>query len=191
MDVGEGYARLKGQQAPKYQYILDDGEKETFRTSGAWQDVALGTKKWHAIPPYYHAWNNRCHILAGGAGEATWDLDLRGRATYTIQAWWAAAPGAKQWTKQAVYELVADGKVVASKTLDQSQEGDQWHTIVERLELDPGSKPLVRIKSGDGGILVADALHVFSVERYNDGEAVRQVNLEPMDGIVLRRIRKT
>ena len=62
---------------------------------------------------------------------------------------------------------------------------------MERLELDPGSKPLVRIKSGDGGILVADALHVFSVERYNDGEAVRQVNLEPMDGIVLRRIRKT
>ena len=88
-------------------------------------------------------------------------------------------------------KLVADGKVVASKTLDQSQEGDQWHAIVERLELDPGSKPLVRIKSADGGILVADALHVFSVERYNDGEAVRQVNLEPMDGIVLRRIGKT
>ncbi|MGO9112486.1 MAG: hypothetical protein ACLP9L_24920, partial [Thermoguttaceae bacterium] len=106
---------------------------------------------------------------------------------YTIQTWWAAAPGAKQWTKQAVYELVADGKVVATKTLDQSKEGDQWHTIVEGTELDPGSKPLVRIKSADGGILVADALHVFSAERYNDGEAVRQVTLEPMDGIVLRR----
>ena len=111
-----------------------------------------------------------------------------GRATYTIQAWWAAAPGAKQWTKQAVYELVADGKVVASKTLDQSQGGDQWHTIVARLKLDPGSKPLVRVKTADGGILVADALHVFSAERYNDGEEVRQVTLEPMDGIVLRRI---
>ncbi len=187
VDLGEGYARLKGEQAPKYQYILDDGEKEIFRTSGAWQEVALGTKKWHAIPPYYHAWNNRCQTLAGGVGEATWDLGLRGRATYTIQTWWAAAPGAKQWTKQAVYELVADGKVVASKTLDQSKEGDQWHTIVEGIELDPGSKPLVRIKSADGGILVADALHVFSAERYNDGEAVRQVTLEPMDGIVLRR----
>ena len=190
VDLGEGYARLKGQQAPKYQYILDDGGKETFRTSGAWQEVAMGTKKWHAIPPYYHAWNNRCHILSGGVGEATWDLSLRGRAMYTIQAWWAAAPAAKQWTKQAVYELVVDGKVVASKTLDQSKEGDQWHTIVEGLKLDPGSKPLVRIKSADGGILVADALHVFSAERYNDGEVVRQVTLEPMDGIVLRRIGK-
>ena len=98
--------------------------------------------------------------------------------------------GAKQWTKQAVYELVADGKVAASKTLDQSKDGDQWHTIADRLKLDPGSKPLVRVKSADGGILVADALHVFSAERYNDGKAVRQVALEPMDGIVLRRIRK-
>jgi len=133
---------------------------------------------------------NCCHTLEGGTGEATWDLGLRGWATYTIQAWWAAAPGAKQWTKQAVYELVADGKVVASKTLDQSKGGDQWHTIVEKLKLDPGSKPLVRIKSTDGGLLVADALHIFSAERYNDGEAVRQVTLEPMDGIVLRRIGK-
>jgi len=38
------------------------------------------------------------------------------------------------------------------------------------------------------GVLVADALHVFSAERYNDGQPVRQVTLEPMDGIVLRRL---
>ncbi len=91
----------------------------------------MGTKKWHAIPPYYHAWKNRCRILTGGVGEATWDLSLRGQATYTIQAWWAAAPGAKQWTKQAVYKIVADGNVVASRTLDQSEEGDQWHIAIQ------------------------------------------------------------
>jgi len=34
---------------------------------------------------------------------------------------------------------------------------------------------------------VADALHVFSAERYNDGRIVRQVTLEPMDGVVLGR----
>jgi hypothetical protein len=187
VDVGEGYARLKGRQAPKHQYILDDGGNESFTTSGTWRQIDLGTKKWHAIPPYYHAWNNRCHILTSGAGEATWDLQLRGPGTYTIQAWWAAAPNAKQWAKQAAYEVVAGGRVVASNTLDQTQAGDQWHTIAEGLELAPGDKPLVRVKRADGGILVADALHVFSAERYNDGQAVRQVTLEPMDGIVLRR----
>ena len=99
---------------------------------------ALGTKEWHAIPPYFHAWNNRCHTLAGGTGEASWDLDLRGPGTYTIQAWWAAAPGAKDWTHQAVYEVVAGGKIVASKTLDQTHAGDEWHTIAEGLKLEPG-----------------------------------------------------
>jgi len=55
---------------------------------------------------------------------------------------------------------------------------------------EPGTqdKPCVRLKNGGSGILVADALHVFSAERYNDGETARQVILEPMDGMVLRRI---
>jgi hypothetical protein len=189
VDVGDGFLHLQGEQAPKYQYILDDGENEGFQTTDQWQEIELGTKEWHAIPPYYHAWNNRCHQQTGSAGEATWDLALRGPGQYTIQAWWAAAPDAPQWTKQAVYEVVAAGKVVAGVTLDQSQAGDQWHTVATGLVLNPQDRPYVRVRSSGGGVLVADALHVFSAERYNDGQAVRQVTLEPMDGIVLRRIR--
>jgi hypothetical protein len=187
IEVGDGFLHLKGEQAPKYQYILDDGENEGFSTAGPWQEIELGTKEWHAIPPYYHAWNNRCHQLAGSAGEATWDLDLRGPGQYTIQAWWAAAPQAGNWTKQARYEVVAAGKVLAGATLDQNQAGDQWHTLVTGLRLTPQDKPYIRLTNGGGGVLAADALHVFSAERYNDGEAVRQVTLEPMDGMILRR----
>ena len=47
----------------------------------------------------------------------------------------------------------------------------------------------VPIKNSGGGILIADALHIFSAERYNDGKAVRQLPLEPMDGIILRWIK--
>ena len=188
VDVGDGYLHLKGEQAPKYQYILDDGGNEGFQTTGQWQEIDLGTKEWHAIPPYYHAWNNRCHERMDSKGEATWDLDLRGPGQYTIQAWWAAAPDAKAWTKQGVYEVVAGGKVLASATLDQSQAGDQWHTIAAGLNLDPGDRPCVRVTNSGSGVLVADALHVFSAERYNDGAATRQVTLEPRDGIILRRI---
>jgi hypothetical protein len=188
VNVGEGLARLKGEQAPRYQYILDDGGNAGFTAKGQWREIDLGTKEWHAIPPYYHAWNNRCHVLPGGEGGAHWDLQLRGPGTYTIQAWWAAAPDAGQWAKQATYEVVAGEKVVASKTLDQTQAGDEWHTIAEGLKLDPADRPLVRLRSAGGGTLVADALHVFSAERYNDGSQATQVTLEPMDGIILRRI---
>ena len=188
VDVGAGYLHLQGEQAPKHQYILDDGGNEGFQTTGQWQEIELGTKEWHAIPPYYHAWNNRCHQRTGRTGEATWDLTLRGPGQYTIQAWWAAAPDAKDWATQAVYEIMAGGKVLVSATLDQSQAGDQWHTIAAGLNLAPQDKPYVRLKNGGNAVLVADALHVFSAQRYNDGEVVRQVTLEPMDGIVLRRI---
>jgi len=188
VDIGDGYMHLKGEQAPKYQYILDDSGNEGFRTTGQWQEIELGTKEWHAIPPYYHAWNNRCHRRIASTGEATWDLALRGSGQYTVQAWWAAALDAQEWTKKAVYEVMVREKVLASVTLDQSQAGDQWHTIVVGLKLDPQDKPYVRAKNSGGGVLVADALHVFSAQRYNDGEVVRQVTLEPMDGIVLRRI---
>jgi hypothetical protein len=191
VDVGEGYMHLKGEQAPKYQYILDDSGNAGFQTTGQWQEIELGTKEWHAIPPYYHAWNNRCHELMSSTGEATWNLDLRGPGQYTIQAWRAAAPDAKEWTKQALYEVVAAGKVLASATLDQSQAGDQWLTLATGLNLAPQDKPYVRLKNSGGGVLVADALHIFSAERYNDGGAVRQVTLEPMDGIILRRIETT
>ena len=135
VDVGEGYARLKGDQATRHQYILDDGRNPGFKTTGPWREIALGTKEWHAIPPYFHAWNNRCHTLAGEGGDARWDLDLREPGTYTIQAWWGAAPGAKEWTSQAVYEVVAGDKIVATRTLDQTRSGDEWHTLVEGLKL--------------------------------------------------------
>ncbi len=147
IDVGEGYARLEGDQAPRYQYILDDGANPGFKTTGAWREIPLGTKEWHAIPPYFHAWNNRCHTLDGDAGEASWDLDLRGPGAYTIQAWWAAAPGAKVWSRQAAYDVMAGGKIVASKTLDQTLAGDQWHTLAEGLKLEPGEHPIVRIRN--------------------------------------------
>ncbi len=42
IDVGEGYARLKGNQAARYQYILDDGRNSGFKTTGAWRNPT-----WH------------------------------------------------------------------------------------------------------------------------------------------------
>jgi len=39
------------------------------------------------------------------------------------------------------------------------------------LKLEPGDQPVVRIRDAGGGLLIADALHVFSTERYNGGKA--------------------
>ena len=104
----------------------------------------------------------------------------------SLAAWWPAAPGMNSWTTQAVYEVIENGKVVATATLDQTKAGDEWHEIAKVRLSQPGSAT-VRVRGDGKGALIADALYLRSAARYNDGSAAREVTLEPLDGIVLQR----
>jgi len=188
--VGPGYNRIVGQQAPRYQYIVDDLAPD-FSFTGNWREVAYDSDEWKAAGPFYHDWGPSCHQLDSGDGAAQWDLALREDDTYTIEAWWpavaqASLPVAQGWTRRAVYEVMSDGKVVAGKTLDQTTGGDEWH-LIATLPLTVTGKPLVRLRNEGTGPLIADALHVRSARRYNDGSPAPTVTLEPLDGIILRK----
>jgi hypothetical protein len=139
-----------------------------------------------AAGPYFHDWAGGSHELASGTDSAEWDLGVRADDTYTLSAWWAAAPTATGWSKQAVFEVVSAGTVVASQTLDQTTGGDAWHTIAT-VALKAADKPRVRIRNAGAGTLVADALLLESQARWNDGSAATSVTLTAMDAIVLRR----
>jgi hypothetical protein len=185
MQLEPGFHRLTGTQAPLHEYIVDDMGAQ-FTTAGPWRAVTYDSGTWKATGPYYHNWGSGCHQLDGTSGTAQWDLALRGDDVYTIDAWWPAAPAASGWSKQVVFELVAAGKVVASTTVDQSSGGDQWHTIAT-APLAVKDAPFVRVRNVGTGAAIADALHVRSAARYNDGSTVTSVTLEPMDGIILGR----
>jgi hypothetical protein len=179
-----GYERFEGAQAARHQYIVDDDDAG-FTAGEGWKAARFDTGQWKSSGPYYHHWGAQCRTL-DGAGEAQWDLRIPEDGTYTLEAWWAAAPGQAQWTKRAVYEVVANGAVLASGTLDQTQAGDQWRTIAT-VELRAADQPVLRIRNEGAGTLVADAVHVRSAARLNDGAPAPSVTLEPMDGILLRR----
>jgi hypothetical protein len=180
-----GFQRLTGSQAPRHEYILDDSGPE-FSASKEWRVAQYDSGMWKDAGPFYHTWGAGCHQLDGATGTAQWDLALRGDDTYTIDVWWAAAPQSANWSRKAVFEVVAGGKVVASTTMDQTTGGDQWHTIAT-VPLAVADAPIVRVHNEGSGSVIADALHVRSAARYNDGSAAASVTLEPMDGIVLRR----
>jgi hypothetical protein len=55
------------------------------------------------------------------------------------------------------------------------------------VRLHAGQKAEIRVRPLDGRPCVADALHVTSHSRYNDGKPADRVQLAPMDGIILRR----
>jgi hypothetical protein len=186
VNLSPGFRRLTGEQAPLHELILDDGDEVFTTTAGTWIETTYDSGEWKAFGPFYHDWGEGLHELSGASGQAHWSLPITTTDTYTVTAWWPAAPQAITWTQSARYEVVAGGQVVISTTLDQSTGGDQWHLVGEAL-LSPDDDPYVRLVCSGGAPCVADALHVRSVARYNDGSPADQVTLYPLDGIVLQR----
>lgn len=196
-DLEAGLKRFSGTQAPKYQYVLDDSDA-AFTATGSWNAVTLdsgfargavtGPGSQVANGPFYHAWKAAVHELDASSGSATWDLQISEDGSYTIQVWLAAGPQAGAWTKNAIYEVVSGGSVIASATVDQSAatSGDGWHTIAT-VTLTSAGSPLLRIHNGGVGPLIADAVYVASAALYNDGSPAPQVTLAPFDGILLER----
>ncbi len=176
IEVGSGYKRLTGTQAARHEYILDDGDA-AFTAGSGWSQATYDSGMWKATGPYYHNWGSGCRQCSGAACAASsWDLQIREDDSYTIAAWWPAAPSASSFSRNAVFELVAGGKVAASATVDQTRDGDQWHTLFT-VPLKAADKPFVRIRRGSG-MMIADALWVRSAARYNDGSAASTVTLE-------------
>jgi uncharacterized repeat protein (TIGR01451 family) len=198
ISLESGLQRFSGSQAPKYQYIVDDTDAG-FTSSGSWQTVTYDsgviwddgspTSSAEALGPYYHAWQLTAHQLDASSGTAQWNLNISEDGQYTIQVWLPAAPNASTWTKNAVYEVVSGGSVVASATIDQTtaSSGDGWHMIAT-VNLTAAGAPFLRIHNGGSGSLIADGVYVTSAALYNDGSPAPQVTLAPLDGILLNRL---
>ena len=185
--IGSGYRRLLGQQAPRYEAILDDGEA-SFSTSGTWTSVKYDSGELQVTGPFFHCWKETCHERSGSQGEARWDLEIQAADTYTITAWWPAAPQADNWNQNVIYEVVVGEQVVASETFDQRSGGDEWHFVAE-VPLSPNNINYVRMYCQGEAPCLADALHLRSRARYNDGSSAEKVTLQPLDGIILTGFR--
>ncbi len=182
-----GYSRLRGDQAPRWQYIIDDGSPD-LALSGRWNEACHDTPAWKVDGPFYHNWGKTSRESSEKGATAEWDLGVPEDGTYTIKVWWTAAPDQSGWTRSAIYEVVQKGTVVSSLTLDQTVGGDAWVTVA-KTQLRKGARPLLRLRNGSSGVLYADAVLVESEARYNDGSPVRELTLAPFDGIVLTKNR--
>ncbi len=179
-----GLRRLAGTQAPRYEFILDNTDA-SFSTTGIWTNTPFDSGNWTAIGPFYHGWAGTTQVRTSATGEAQWAVPIAADDIYTLSAWWPAAAAATNWTHSASFAIVSGGVVVAMTNLDQSTGGDQWHPLAT-LPLAASNATFVRI-TNTMGICVADAVHVTSAARYNDGQPAAGVLLPPMDGIILQR----
>jgi hypothetical protein len=184
VSLGSGYRRLVGDQAPHFETLLDDAGTVFTITSGTWLTATLDSGEWKASGPFYHDWGESVHKLNSAQGQARWTLPISTTDVYTITAWWPAAPEASTWNQNAIYQVVANGQVVVSTTLNQTTGGDEWH-LIGAVSLSPSDNAYVRLTC-QGAPCVADALYLRSRARYNDGSPAQTVTLQSLDGIVLQ-----
>jgi uncharacterized protein (TIGR03437 family) len=196
-----GLQRFSGPQAPLYQYIVDDADA-AFTSTGTWNTVTYNTGSYSTVGtgphlpaapenskgPFYHCWQGDCHLTTEPGAGAQWNLNIPADGRYTIQIWLPAAPGNADWTKNATYNILSGGAIVASAAIDltTAAAGDGWHTIAT-VDLTAAGAPVLQLLNGGSGSLVADAVYVTSAARFNDGSPAASVTLAPYDGILLQR----
>ena len=184
LDVGPGYRRLVGNQAPRHEYIVDDADVG-FSVTGVWNCVTNDSGEWTATGPFYHDWGASCRESSVGGSTARWALRVPDTDVYTVKAWWPATPS-NSYSTQVRYDIVTGGVVAVSATLDQQAQGDEWN-LVGSTTIATGTEAWVEATALTADPWIADAIYVTSAARYNDGTAVTNVVLQPMDGIILRR----
>ncbi|MBK9989813.1 MAG: carbohydrate binding domain-containing protein [Verrucomicrobia bacterium] len=176
------YRRFTGTQAPHYQYIVDDADASF--TAGNWTATTCDSGQWVALGPWYHQWGESCHQSSSTTDTAMWNLGIRADDIYTLDAWWPAAPDAVNWSSAVRYEVIVNGSVIASATLDQTRNGDQWNRIAS-VALTKAASAQVRITNLQPKPAIADAILVQSTARYNDGSDAPSVELDAKDAIIL------
>jgi hypothetical protein len=189
-----GLERFQGAQAPLYQYFIDDqyvifDTSGRFSASGAWTTATFDTGSQLKVNgPFYHAIAGTAHVSGSPSDTAQWSLGIPADGQYTISIWLPAAPTASTWSKSAIYEIFSGGSVVASTTIDQTQAaaGDRWYTI-GTVNLTAAASPVLHVRNGSTGTLIADAVYVQSAALYNDGAPTPQVILGAYDAILLKR----
>lgn len=162
------YCKLNGRQAPLFQVRVDDDEAEV---PEGWSEQAAN----------YSQFGMTVHVASAGT-QATviYTPTLAYSGTYEVLAW--VVPTATQSNAVSVTIHHAQGEAVA--LLDETAGEVGWHSL--------GAYPFEEGQSGSAvlaatgrGTVVADAFKWVSTARYNDGNQVDHITLQPRDGIVL------
>jgi hypothetical protein len=168
VDVPPGYCRLTGSQAPYFSTRVDD---DAAAADGAWTAQAATTQQF----------GMGVQTAAGGSGAVlTYRPELAYPGSYEVLAWVTPRLGQSRAVQITVHSADGDKIVV----VDQTAGAPGWHSL-GTYNFSAADLPSVKLEASGSGTVVADAMAWVSNARYNNGEAVSQLTLQPQDGIIL------
>jgi hypothetical protein len=161
--------RLRDDEAPRTVIEVDDAD-DGFRAGPDWQRKNEDGRNYG---PSYH------HADRPGA-EAAWSFSVPQAGRYRL---FACIPQLSGLTQSARYALDAEPQQPTVQ-IDQSLGDNGWTPLFETV-LSTGREYTVTTVACQEGMTVADAIRVESVARLHDGAAVNEIDIPPLDAILL------
>jgi hypothetical protein len=167
VELPKKYCKLNGDQAPLFQERIDD-------------DLAKVDGNWQIVPASWNQFGDIVHsINPPSDGSIMYTLDLPFTGQYEVFTW--IEPSSNLSKKVVITINNSIGKSL--QILDETTGDIGWHSL-GTFTFDYGTNGNIVFYSSDKKV-VADAIKIVSVARYNDGSASSSILIQPKDGIVL------
>ncbi len=169
------YRKLNGGQAPLVQARLDDND-------------LIVNGNWKKSPASFAQFGSTVYTTTGPDPLATvvYQPNLLYGGTNQVLAW--VVPATTQSSSVDITINHADGETTV--TLDEAQGTIGWHDL-GTYRFNAGNTGRAVLSATGNGLVVADAFKWISTARYNDGQAVKQIDLQPHDAIILLKANET
>jgi len=162
------FCKLHGNQAPLYQARLDDDQA----------DLSTG---WENRPAAVDQFGWTVHAAAkNSATTAVYSPSLPYAGAYEVLAWVAPQSGQNPHAQVEIEHAGGASTVY----LDQTTGDAGWRSL-GTYTFDKGTSGSAMLRAAGAGTTIADVFKWVSVARYNDGEPVSRIELEPYDAMIL------
>jgi len=162
------YRKINGSQAPLFQVRVDD---DAGQEAGSWMEQTASHSQFGAT----------AHRAPGNSNATmVYTTELAYAGSYEVLAWVVPDPAQSAAASVTIHHVHGDSTV----NLDETSGPLGWHSL-GTYTFEKGAGASARLSATGSGTVVADAIKWVSLARYNDGSLVNQVNLQPLDGIVL------
>ncbi len=174
LDLNKTYQKINGPQSPLEKLFVDDGDAQFTGSYSVWMNREATVSEFG---------NSYREASANGDGtlKAVWRFTPYFAGDMNIYAW---INPKSSYATNATYTILQDSQTYTN-SINQTTGSLGWKLIGTYNFLSSKEVRVELANKGTGTYVLADAIKLESIKRYNDGSFVNKIILDAQDGIVL------